>query len=110
MPAVKRKTKGLEMTSRLTKRAIARILVAVQNKLHEMINEKIINQNLDPALVREALLHPETALVTQTMIADGKIFLVHPKRRNTKLFQTQMSIIGEKGARAGTTSPDARHQ
>ena len=34
MPQVKRKTRGFEMTSRLTKRAIARILVAVQNKLY----------------------------------------------------------------------------
>ena len=107
-PVVKRKTRGFEMTSRLTKRAIARILVAVQNKLHAMIENATVGEGLDPALVREAMSHPETALVTQTMIADGKIFLVHPKRRNTKLFQTQMSIIGEKGDRAGMTSPDAK--
>ena len=60
MPAVKRKTRGFEMTSRLTKRAIARILVAVQNKLHTMINDATQHENLDPALVREALEHPET--------------------------------------------------
>lgn len=29
MPAVKRKSRGFEMTSRLTKRAVARILIAV---------------------------------------------------------------------------------
>ena len=34
MAQVKKKTRGFEMTSRLTKRAIARILVAVQNKLY----------------------------------------------------------------------------
>ena len=55
MPLVKRKVKGFQMTSRLTKRAIARVLVAVQNKLYQMINEKTQSENLDPALVREAL-------------------------------------------------------
>ena len=88
MPQVKRKVKGFQMTSRLTKRAIARVLVAVQNKLYQMINEKTQSENLDPALVREALQHPQTQLVTQELIAGQKITLVHPKRRNTKLFQT----------------------
>ena len=59
MPAVKRKAKGgFEMTSRLTKRAIARILVAVQNKLYKMVNDATQSENLDPALVREAMEHP----------------------------------------------------
>ena len=98
------------MTSRLTKRAIARVLVAVQNKLYQMVNDATQNENLDPALVREALDHPETQLVTQELIAGEKITLVHPKRRNTKLFQTQMSIIGEKGDRAAKESPSAKQQ
>ena len=72
-----------------------------------MVSDKTQSENLDPALVREALQHPQTKLVTQELIAGEKISLVHPKRRNTKLFQTQMSIIGEKGDRAAKESPSA---
>lgn len=111
MPAIKRKTKGgFEMTSRLTKRAIARILVAVQNKLYQMVNDATQSENLDPALVREAMEHPQTQLVTQGLIAGKKIYLVHPKRRNTRLFETQMQIIGEKGEQAARESPSAKQQ
>ena len=39
MAQVKRKSRGLEMTSRLTKRAVARILVAVQIKLQELVSD-----------------------------------------------------------------------
>ena len=53
-----------------------------------MVEDATQNENLDPALVREALLHPQTKLVTQGLIKGGQIYLVHPKRRNTKLFET----------------------
>ena len=66
MPLVKKKTRGLEMTSRLTKRAVARILIAVNQKLHEIVKDFVGDFN--PEYVKEALAHPETKGVVQKHI------------------------------------------
>lgn len=103
MPAVKRKSTNFEMTSRLTKRAVARILIAVQNKLHEMVMEKIQTEGeYNASEVRQALEHPETMDVVQRNIREEKLRLVD-KKHNGPVFKTQMSLIGERNM-----SPDGR--
>lgn len=54
MSQTKRKSQGFKMTSRLTKRAVAQILMLVQDKLHRVITNVT---EYDPELVREALDH-----------------------------------------------------
>ena len=71
MPTTKRKKRGLEMSCRLTKRAVARILIAVQNKLHYLINE-VTGGEHDPEDVREALEHPQTkGIVQKHILSEG---------------------------------------
>jgi len=67
MPLIKKKTRAMEMTTRLTKRAVARILIAVQNKLHSLVKD-FIDAEHDPSDVREALDHPQTKDVVQRHI------------------------------------------
>lgn len=57
MPMMKKKSRGLEMTSRITKRAVARILIAVNNKLNRMLTDLMADEH-DPEYVKEALAHP----------------------------------------------------
>lgn len=57
MATIKRRTGGFEMTSRLTKRAVARILIAVQDKLLRMISDAT-GSEYNAEDLREALAHP----------------------------------------------------
>jgi hypothetical protein len=57
MATIKRKTGGFETTSRLTKRAVARILLAVEEKLLRMISEATEGE-YNATDLREALAHP----------------------------------------------------
>ena len=92
------------MTSRLTKRAAAQILSAVQDKLQRMISELTGGEH-DPADVREALEHPQAKGVVQKHILAEGIRMTDPNRGNKSVFKTQMSLIGEKGDRAVNESP-----
>lgn len=96
MVQIKRKSRGIEMTSRLTKRAVARILVAVQQKLQRMISD-LTNNEHDPEAVREALEDPKTKGVVQKHIQAEGIRMIDPTRDNKSVFKTQMSLIGDKG-------------
>ena len=87
MPRKKTKKRGLEMTSRLTKRAVSRILIALQNKLHRLISD-VTGGEHHPDDVREALDHPETKQVVQRHIAGEGIRLVDPERSNARVFKT----------------------
>ena len=108
MPLVKKKTRGFEVTSRVTKRAVARILLAVQNKLHQLISQKTMDE-FDPEDVREALDHPLAKRVVQKHIKGQGLKLVEPNS-NATIYKQQMSLIGDKGDRAANESPDARLQ
>ena len=102
LPAVRKKTKNLEVRSRTTKRAVARILLAIQDKLQRMVSD-VTNNEHDPSLVREALEHPQTKSIVQRNIAANKIGLVD--NRQSKVYTAQMQLIGEKGDRAVNESP-----
>lgn len=108
MPLKKTKTRGLEMTSRLTKRAVARILIAVNNKLNEMMTDLMADEH-DPEYVKEALEHPETKGVVQKHIQNERIKLVEPNS-NATVYKTQMSLIGAKGERAANESPEPKYK
>ena len=95
------------MTSRLTKRAVGQILIAVQDKLAQLIADYLPSE--DPALVKEALDQTDVKNVVQRHIKDENIGLVNPKKG--RVFRTQLSIIGDKGMeRAGKESPNAQEQ
>ena len=106
MATVKRKTRGFQMTSRLTKRAVARILALVQDKLQRLISD-VTNNEHHPDDVREALDHPQTKNIVQSHIAGGGIRLVDRENQNAQVFKREMSLIGQKGDRAANESPDA---
>ena len=103
MPMIKRKSRGMEITSRLTKRAVARIIIAVQNKLHSLLKD-LVDAEHDPMDVREALNHPQTKDVVQRLINSQGIKLVEPNS-NAVVYRQQMSLIGVKGDRATDVSP-----
>ena len=102
MVQVKRKTKGLEMNTRLTKRAVGRILTAIQHKLHSMIVDFTGGEH-NPEDVHEALADPLAKAVVQRHIQRGGMKLVDDS--NKTVYKTQMSLIGEKGDRAVNESP-----
>lgn len=57
MATIKKKTGGFEMSSRLTKRAVARILLAVEDKLLRMVASQVDGQ-FSATDLRMALAHP----------------------------------------------------
>jgi len=87
MVQIKRKSNRVEMTSRLTKRAVARILVAVQQKLQRLISD-LTNNEHHPEDVREALEHPTTKDVVQKHIQAEGIRMTDPTRGNKSVFKT----------------------
>ena len=103
LPLIKRKARGMEITSRLTKRAVACILIAVQNKLHSLVQE-FIDTEYDPIDVREALEHQQTKDIVQKHIRRNTLKLVEPNS-NATLFGQQMSLIGHIGDAAADTTP-----
>ena len=102
MAQVRRKTKGLEMHTRLTKRAVGRILTAIQHKLHSMIVDYTGGEH-NPDDVREALADPLAKAVVQRHIQKAGIKMVD--NSNKTVYRQQMSLIGEKGDRAANESP-----
>ena len=93
-----KKTKALELKSRVTVRAIWRILRAVQSKLIKALTEQL-NGDVTPDDIKRAMSHPATKEIVQKHMAKGNVKLVH-KDSFEPVFQKQMSEIGEKGAAA----------
>lgn len=94
----KKKTqKGLTMDSRLTKRAIARVLVVVQKKLFSYV-DNVVNV-FGFTAVADAFAEPEAQAVVQKHILSEGIKMTAPDSNQT-IFKRQMSLIGEKGADA----------
>ena len=95
---------GMQMETRVTKRAVARILIAVQNKLHSLLVNQIIGDEHDPSDVREALEHPSAKDVIQRYIMSEGIKLVEPTSQ-VVVYKQQMHLIGSEGDRAANASP-----
>ena len=107
MATIKRKTGGFETTSRLTKRAVARILLAVEEKLLRMISEATEGE-YNATDLREALAHPQTKGVVQKHILAENIRLQNPLG-GRPVYAAQMSLIGEKGDSAANMSPNNKN-
>ena len=95
------------MTSRLTKRAVAQILMLVQDKLHRLMTN-VTKDEYDAELLRQALEHSQTKAVVQKHITDDNIRFMG--QNNQQVFRAQMGLIGDKGYRAADESPDAKAQ
>ena len=95
---VLKKGKSLELRSRVTIRAIARILLAVQRKLEDLLVDHT-DEAVSPDEITRAMSHPATQEVVQKHVAKENIKLVH-KDSFEPMFQRQMSEIGEKGVAA----------
>ncbi len=91
------------MTSRLTKRAVARILLAIEDKLLRMISDAS-DGSYSQSVLKEALAHPQTKGVVQKHILAENIRMQHPLG-GRPVYAAQMSLIGEKGHRAANESP-----
>lgn len=96
------------MTSRLTKRAVARILIAVQDKLLRMISDAT-GSEYNAEDLREALAHPQTKGVIQRHILGEAIRLQDPVG-GKPVYVSQMSLIGAKGDSAVNASPTNKGQ
>lgn len=103
MATIKRKTGGFETSSRLTKRAVARILLAVEDKLLRMVAHEVDGQ-FSATDLRMALAHPQTKGVVQKHILAENIRLQAPNG-GRPVYSGQMMLIGEKGDRAANESP-----
>lgn len=73
---VLKKGRSLELRSRVTIRAIARILLAVQRKLEDLLVEHT-DENVSPEDIQRAMSHPATQEVVQRHVAKENIKLVH---------------------------------
>ena len=93
----------MQIETRVTKRAVARILIAVHDKLHSLVNQ-LIGDEHDPSDVREALEHPAAKDVIQRYIMNEGIKLVEPTS-NVVVYKQQMHLIGTEGDRAANASP-----
>jgi len=94
----------VEMTSRLTKRAVAAVLLALSQKLHEMVNA-VISDSHSSTAVKEALEHPQTKEVVQKHILAKGIRMTDPNQNNKSIYKAQMGLIGEFGEHAVNESP-----
>lgn len=101
---VLKKGKTLELRSRVTIRAIARILLAVQRKLEDMLVDHTA-EDVSPDEIQRAMSHPATQEVVQKHVARENIKLVK-KGSQEPVFQRQMSEIGEKGVGAADGPPN----
>ncbi len=91
------------MSSRLTKRAVARILLAVEDKLLRMVASEV-NGQFSATDLKMALAHPQTKGVVQKHILAENIRLQAPNG-GRPVYSGQMMLIGEKGDRAANESP-----
>ena len=87
----------------MTKRAIALILLAVQNKLQKLVSQHT-EELLSPEEFKRAMTHPEVQEVVSKHILSENIQMVEPETKRP-VYKKQMSIIGEKGDRAALESP-----
>ena len=92
-----KKGKSLELRSRVTLRAICRILFAVQRKLEKLVVPHVDDEAVTPDDIKRAMSHPATQEVVQKHVAKGNVKLVH-KDSLEPVFEKQMSEIGERGA------------
>ena len=78
MPTKKilKKGRSLELRSRVTIRAIARILIAVQRKLEDLLVAHT-DEGVSPDEIQRAMSHPATQEVVQKHVAKGNVKLVH---------------------------------
>ena len=75
-----RKSKTLEMKSRMTKRAIAHILLALQSKLVKLVSQ-VTEENLSPEEFHRAMTNPEVQEIVQKHILSQNIQMVEPNSR-----------------------------
>ena len=101
---VLKKGRSLELRSRVTIRAIARILIAVQRKLEDLLVAHT-DEHVSPDEIQRAMSHPATQEAVQKHVARGNVKLVH-KDSLEPVFQKQMSEIGEKGVAAAQGPPE----
>ena len=92
MATIKKKTGGFETSSRLTKRAVARILLAIEDKLLRMVASEVDGQ-FSASDVRMALAHPQTKGVVQKHILAENIRLQAPNG-GRPVYAGQMQLIG----------------
>ena len=101
---VLKKGRSLELRSRVTIRAIARILLAVQRKLEDLLVDHT-EEHVSPDEIQRAMSHPMTQEVVQKHVAKENIKLVK-KDSFEPVFQKQMSEIGMKGVAAAEGHPE----
>ena len=92
---VLKKGKSLELKSRITIRAVCRILRAVQNKMERLLEDHC-DEGVTPDDLRRAMSHPETQEVLQKHVKKGNVKLLH-KDSFEPVFEKQMSEIAQKG-------------
>ena len=83
LPSKKKIVNRLTMTTRVCKRAVARIITFVHTRLGRMISD--VNRDFDPADIEHAMAHPETQQVVQKYIANEGIKLRH-RDSNAEVF------------------------
>ena len=101
-----KKGKSLELKSRVTVRALCRILNSLQKKLLKMMSKsEHYDDGVTPEDIRRAMSHPATHDIVQEHVKRENIKLVH--RDSLKpVYQKQMSEIGERGAAAANAPQD----